>query len=66
MLSNFEAILKNIGLYRAIKKIQYDLLHSAHHLFSILDMYSPKFETFFTPAGESGFALHNMSKALYY
>lgn len=58
MLSNFEAILKDIRLYRVIRKIQYGLSHSAYNLFSILKMYNPKSRMFFTPIGELGFALH--------
>lgn len=60
ILSNFEAILKDIELYGAIRNVQYGLSYSAYHLFNILEMYNPKFETFFTPIGELGFALHEM------
>lgn len=58
MLTNFEAILKNIGLYGAIRNVQYSLLHSVSYLFSILKMYNPKSKTLFNPIGELGFVLH--------
>lgn len=60
IFSKFEAILKDIGLYGTIRNIQYGLLQSAYHLFSILEMYNPKFGAFFTPVGKHGLALHKM------
>lgn len=39
VLSNFKVILKDIGLYGAIRNIQYGLSHNVYHLFSILEMY---------------------------
>lgn len=60
VLSNFEAILKDIWLYGAIRNVKYGLRHSAYHLFNILEMYNPKSKMFFTPVGELGFALHKI------
>lgn len=62
MLINFEAILKDIWLYRAIRNLQYSLSHSAYQLFSILEIYNPKFGTFFTLVGELSFLLFEMFK----
>lgn len=60
VLSKFEAILKDIQLYGAIRNVQYGLSHSAYHLFSILEMYNPKFGTFFTPVCKLGFTLYEI------
>lgn len=62
ILSNFEVILKDIGLYEAIRNVQYDLSYSAYHLFNVLEMYNSKSETFFTPVGELGFTLYEIFK----
>lgn len=56
MLTNFGAILNDIGLYRAIRNVQYGLLHNTNHLFRILEMYNPKSMMFFTPIGKLNFA----------
>lgn len=63
VLSKFKTILKDIKLYGAIRNVQYGLLHSSYHLFSVLEMYNPKYKTFFTPVGELGFALYEMFEA---
>lgn len=60
MLSNFKAILKDIGLYGAIRNVQYSLHHSSYYLFSILEMYNSKSGTFLTFVGELNFALHEI------
>lgn len=60
VLSNFKVILKDIGLYGAIKNIQYGLPHSAYYMFSILEIYIPKSWTFFIPISELGFALYEI------
>lgn len=60
VLSEFEATLKDIGLYKAIRNIQYGLLQSAYHLYNVLEMYNFKSGTFFTLVGELGLTLHEM------
>lgn len=60
ILSNFEMILKDIWLYRAIRNVQYSLPYSAYYLFSILERCTTQSKTFFTPIGELGFALYEM------
>lgn len=60
VLSKFEAELKDIRFYGAIRNMQYSLPYSAYHLFNILEIYNPKSGTFFTPIGQLGFALHDM------
>lgn len=60
ILSKFVSILKDIGLYRAIRNVQYGLSHSVYHLFSILEMYNPKSGTLFTPVHELSCILHEM------
>lgn len=63
VLSKFEAIMKDIGLYGAVRIIQYGLPHSAYHLVSVLEMYHPKSGIFFTLVGELSFALHEIFEA---
>lgn len=60
VLSNFEAILKDIGLYGVIRNIQYGLPYNAYYLFSISEMYNLKSRIFFTPIGELGFSLNDI------
>lgn len=52
MLSTYGDILRNFGLYRAIEKVQFGLLHKAYHLFTVLKMYNPFFGTFITSMEE--------------
>lgn len=60
VLKTFRSILKDIGLYRAIRNVHYNLPHSTYHLFSILEMYYSDSGTFFILVDEVGFALHKM------
>lgn len=61
MLSTFKVTLQDLGLYGAIRNVQFDLPHSAYHLFSVLEiMYNPYSGTFYTPVGELGFTLHEI------
>lgn len=64
ILLNFEACLKRVGLYRAMRSVQFGLPHSSPHFFCILETYNTKINTFFTPVGELRFALHDIHEIL--
>lgn len=61
-LKKFENQLMKIGLYRAIRAIQYGIPFSRFHFFSILKLYNSKAGTFFTPISKMGLALHEPYK----
>lgn len=59
-------IRSNIEGYQIVwgyRNVQYGFPHSAYYLFSILEIYNPKFGTVFTPMGELGLALHKIFEA---
>lgn len=62
ILTNFGDALRSFGLYGAITNVQFSLLHSAYHLYSVLKMFNLHSDTFFSLVGELGFALHEMFK----
>lgn len=43
-----------------MRNVQFGLPHSSTHCFCILEMYNAQTNTFFTPIGELGFALHEV------
>lgn len=47
MLDSHGQILKEIDLYPTIRNVQYDLLQSSYHLFSLLEMYNSETDTFY-------------------
>lgn len=51
--------LRNVGLYRAFRALQFEIPHSNFHFFVML-MYNSETNTLFTSARELGFALHEM------
>lgn len=66
MLTNFKATLKDIGLYGAIRNVQYDYSHSAYHLFSILEIYTLSLECSLLLLVNSALLSMICSKSLYY
>lgn len=60
VLKMFESKLKEIGLYRAVRATQYGIAINPAQVFAILELYSPATNTFFTPNGKIGLALHEM------
>jgi len=59
-LAEFEDLLLQIGLYRAVRTVHYGIPQSIQHFYAILKWYNPETCTFFTPIGEMGLALHEM------
>jgi len=57
-LRELEDLLKQVGLYQAIRAVQYGISQS-HHFYGILECYSPVTGTFFT-LGKIGFALYEL------
>ena len=60
VLAEFEHLLKQAGLYKTVRVVQYGIPQSSHHFYSVLERYNPWTCTFFTPVGEMGFALHEL------
>ena len=59
-LAEFEDLLLQVGLYGAVRAIQYGILQSIQHFYAILERYNPNTCIFFTSIGEMGLALHEM------
>ena len=60
VLTELEDLLRQTGLYRAVRAIQYGIPQSSHHFYGVLERYNPWVFTFFTPVGEIGFALYEL------
>ena len=41
VLTRLEDLLRQIGLYRAIRVIQYGIRQSFHHFYDVLERYNP-------------------------
>lgn len=61
-LTTFKEHLKEIGLYRSIRAVQYGIPTSRFYFFCLLELYNPDTGIFFTPGCELGFALHEIYK----
>ena len=59
-LEQFEDLLWQAGLYRAVRAIMHGIPQSNHHFYAILERYNPETFKFFTLVGEMEFALHEM------
>ena len=59
-LTEFENLLLQAGLYRAVRAIQYGIPQSTQHFYAILERYNLDIYMFFTPIREMGLALHEM------
>ena len=59
-LTELKDLLRQMGLYGAIRAVQYGILQSSHHLYGILECYNLWTCTFFTPVGEIGLTLHDL------
>ena len=64
ILTEFEGLLKQTGLYQAIRVIQYGIPQSSHHFYDVFEHYNPLTGTFFTPVGEVGLDLHELYEVL--
>ena len=60
VLADLDNLLLQTGLYGAVRAIQYSILQSTQYFYAVLERYSPKTCTFFTPIGKIGLALHEM------
>jgi len=60
ILAELGDILLQVGLYEAVRTIQYSILQSTQHFYAVLERYNPETCAFFTPLGEMGLALYEM------
>ena len=60
VIAHFEEDLEWLGLYEAIRATCYGIQMSVANFYAIFELYCPATETFFTPIGELGMALHEM------
>ena len=64
LLTELEDLLKQVGLYQAVRAIQYGTPQSSHLFYGVLEHYNPWICTFFTSVGEMGLALHEFYEVL--
>ena len=60
VLAELGGLLDQVGLYQAVRAVQYGIPQSSHNFYGILEHYNPLTGTFFTPVGEMGLALHEL------
>ena len=60
VLTELGGLLDQVGLYQAVRAVQYGILQSSQNFFGILEHYNPLTGTFFIPVGEMGLALHEL------
>jgi len=60
VLTELGDLLKRVGLYSAVRAVQWGIPQSSQNFFGILERYNPLTGTFFTPVGEMGLALHEL------
>ena len=60
VLTELGDLLKQAGLYQAVRAVQYGFPQSSHHFYGVFEHYNPLTGTFFTPIGEMGLALHEL------
>lgn len=60
MLDTHDQVLKEIGLYRAIRNVQYGILQGSYHLLDLLEMYNSTTDAFFALVSEQVLTLHEM------
>ena len=60
VLTELGDLLKRVGLYSAVRAVQWGIPQSSQNFFGILERYNPSTGTFFTPVGEMGLALHEL------
>ena len=53
-------LLKRVGLYVAVRAVQWGIPPGSHNFFGILERYNSLTGTFFTPVGEMGLAMHEL------
>lgn len=59
-LTTFEKYLKEIGLYRTIKAVQYEIPTNHFHFCCLLELYNPDTGMLSTPCYELGLALYEI------
>jgi len=64
VLTELKNLLKQTGLYQAVRAIQYSISQSSHHFYGVLERYNSLTGTFFTLVGEMGLALHELYEIL--
>jgi len=60
VLAELGDLLLQAGLYEVVRAVQYGLLQSMQHFYSVLERYNSETCTSFTPMGEMGLPLHEM------
>ena len=60
VLIELKELLERVGLYPAIRAVQWGIPPSSHNFFGVLERYNSLTGTFFTPVGEMGLALHEL------
>ena len=60
VLVDLKVLLERVGLYAAVKAVQWGIPQSSQNFFGILERYNSLTGTFFTPVGEMGLALHEL------
>ena len=54
VLTDLRDLLKRVGLYVAVRAVQWGIPPGSHNFFGILERYNSLTGTFFTPVGEDG------------
>ena len=52
VLAELGGLLDQVGLYQAVRAVQYGIPQNFQNFFGILEHYNPLTGTFFTPVGE--------------
>ena len=60
ILTELEDLLKQVGLYQAVRVVQYGISQSSHNFYGVLEHYNAWTCTFFTPVREMEIALHEL------
>ena len=60
VLTDLKELLGHVGLYPAVRAVQWGVPPSSHNFFGVLERYNSLTGTFFTPVGEMGLALHEL------
>jgi len=60
VLTDLGDLLEHVGLYPAVRAVQWGIQRSSQNFFGVLERYNPLTGTFFTPVGEMGLALHEL------
>jgi len=64
VFTELEDLLKQAGLYQAVRAVQYGLPQSSRLVYGVLKHYNPLMSTFFILVGEIGLALFELYEVL--